>query len=113
MKVGLIRCLQTETVCPAFKCIKAIAGNEDAFSEIKEEITLLGITTCGGCPGKNAVLRAVNLVKLGAQAIALASCIGKDSPAPIAMGCPHFAAMKAAIEKKVDQQVRVFEYTHN
>ena len=113
MKVGLIRCLQTETVCPAYKCIKAIAGKQDAFSEIKEDTTLLGITTCGGCPGKNAVLRAVNLVKLGAQAIALASCIGQDKPTPIGMGCPHFAAMKAAIEKRVGPQVQVFEYTHN
>ena len=113
MKIGLIRCLQTETVCPAFKCIKVIAEQEDAFSEIKEETTLLGITTCGGCPGKNAVLRAANLVKMGAQAIALASCIGKGSPTPIGMTCPHFAVMKAAIEKKVGPQVRVFEYTHN
>lgn len=58
MKVGLIRCLQTEDMCPATTCIKAMDKKVLAFKGIEEDIELIGVNTCGGCPGKKAVTRA-------------------------------------------------------
>lgn len=57
MKVGLIRCMQTEDICSATVCLKAIREKSGAF-QTDEQVDLLGISACGGCPGKRAVIRA-------------------------------------------------------
>ena len=86
MKVGLIRCLQTEDMCPATTCFSVMKLNKLAFENITEDVEIIGINTCGGCPGKKAVTRAVEMVKRGADTIALASCITKGNP--IGFPCP-------------------------
>lgn len=111
MKLGLIRCLQTESMCPATGCFKAMRDPSGAFAGIEEELVLVGVSTCGGCPGKNAVPRAAQMVKNGAEAIVLASCISKGSP--VGMPCPHFAEMKQAIQKRIGAEGPMFDYTHN
>ena len=98
MKIGLIRCLQTEDMCPATTDLKVIRNKKGAFEGIEDEIELIGINTCGGCPGKKAVTRAEEMVERGADAIVLASCITKGNP--IGFACPHAAVMKEAIAKK-------------
>lgn len=69
MKLGLIRCLQTEDMCPATTDLKFIKARKGAFEGITEDIELIGITTCGGCPGKKAMTRAVEMVERGADTI--------------------------------------------
>ncbi|MTI61830.1 MAG: CGGC domain-containing protein [Firmicutes bacterium] len=110
MKVGLIRCLQTEDMCPGTTCFKVIDKKKLAFENVEEDIELVGVNTCGGCPGKKAVARSVEMVKRGADIIALASCIGKGTP--IGFNCPNFENMKEAIKVQVGEEVRLIEYTH-
>lgn len=66
-----------------------------AFAESGEEIELVGFINCGGCPGKKTVLRVRELVRRGADAIALASCISKGTP--IGYPCPFAQKMKELI----------------
>ena len=77
MKLGIIRCAQTEDFCPGTADFKTIQAKAGAFAGVTEPIELIGFVSCGGCPGKKAVLRAKELVKRGADTIAFASCIKK------------------------------------
>ena len=110
MKVGLIRCMQTEDMCPATACFKVMNKKKLAFEGIEEDIEVVGVNTCGGCPGKKAVTRAAEMVKRGADTIALASCIFRGTP--IGFPCPHAEQMKNAIEKKVGDSIKIIDYTH-
>jgi len=110
MKIGLIRCLQTEDMCPGTTCFKVMSINKLAFKDIEDDIEIVGVNTCGGCPGKKSVTRAAEMVKRGAEAIAFASCITKGNP--IGFACPHAEQMIAAVEKKVGESVKIFDYTH-
>lgn len=65
MKVGLIRCMQTEDMCPGTTDFKVMKEKKCAFEGIEEEIEVIGVNTCGGCPGKKAVIRAAEMVKRG------------------------------------------------
>ena len=110
MKVGLIRCMQTEDMCPTTTCLKVMKEKKLAFDGIGEDIEIVGVNTCGGCPGKKAVTRAAEMVKRGADTIVLASCIFKGTP--IGYPCPHAQAMKNAIAKKLGDSVKIIDYTH-
>jgi predicted metal-binding protein len=110
MKVGLIRCLQTEDMCPATTCFKVMKEKKLAFECVSEDIEIVGVNTCGGCPGKKAVTRAAEMVKRGADTIVLASCITKGNP--IGFACPHAEQMKNAIAKKVGDSIKIIDYTH-
>jgi predicted metal-binding protein len=110
MKVGLIRCMQTEDMCPATTCFKVMNTKKLAFAGVDEDIEVIGVNTCGGCPGKKAVTRAAEMVKRGADTIVLASCITKGNP--IGFPCPHAEQMKNAIVKKVGDSVKIIDYTH-
>lgn len=110
MKVGIIRCLQTEDMCPGTGDFKAIREKTGAFEGITEDIEIIGVNTCGGCPGKKAVSRTKEMVKRGADAIAFASCISKGTP--IGYPCPFAQKMKQAVENNLDSNIIIFEYTH-
>ncbi|NMA49183.1 MAG: CGGC domain-containing protein [Tissierellia bacterium] len=110
MKVGLIRCMQTEDMCPGTTDFKVMKEKKCAFEGIEEEIEVIGVNTCGGCPGKKAVTRAAEMVKRGADTIVLASCITKGNP--IGFACPYAQQMRAAIEKKVGEIIKIIDYTH-
>lgn len=110
MKVGLIRCMQTEDMCPATTCFKVMKEKKLAFDGITENIEVVGVNTCGGCPGKKAVTRAAEMVKRGADTIVLASCISRGTP--IGFPCPHAQMMKDAIVKKLGNSIRIIDYTH-
>ena len=98
MKLGIIRCMQTEDYCPGTADFQAARLHMGAFAQVEEEIEIVGFTSCGGCPGKKAVLRARELVKRGADAIAFASCIQKGTP--IGYPCPFHQKMQELVEKK-------------
>lgn len=53
MKVGIIRCMQTEDYCPGTGDFKAIQERTGAFAGIEEKIEIIGFSNCGGCPAKN------------------------------------------------------------
>ena len=110
MKLGIIRCMQTEDYCPGTADFRAIREKRGAIEGIAEEIELVGFCNCGGCPGKKAVLRARELVKRGADTIAFASCIQKGTP--LGYPCPFARKMKAIVEADLPDTVRLLDYTH-
>ena len=110
MKLGIIRCVQTEDYCPGTRDFKTIREKLGAFEGVEEDIELVGFCSCGGCPGKKAVLRARLLAERGADTIAFASCIQKGTP--IGYPCPFAKKMKELIEKDLGGKVRLLDYTH-
>lgn len=110
MKLGIIRCMQTEDFCPGTADFKAIKNHTGVFAETDEEIELVGFCNCGGCPGKKAVLRARELVRRGADTIAFASCIRNGKP--IDYPCPFAKKMEQAVRKDLGEDIKILEYTH-
>ena len=96
MKLGLIRCKETENFCPGTRDFQTIKEKSGALSYVKEDIEIIGFIDCGGCPGKVAILRARELVKRGADTIAFTSCIGKGTP--IGYPCPFAKKMKELLK---------------
>ena len=110
MKVGIIRCMQTEDYCPGTTDFKMIREKQGVFADVQEDIELVGFANCGGCPGKKAVLRAKELVRRGADTIVFASCIFKGTP--IGYPCPFAKKMKETIQKSLPEDVKYLDYTH-
>jgi predicted metal-binding protein len=110
MKVGLIRCMQTEDMCPGTTDFKVMKEKKGAFTGVEGEIELIGVNTCGGCPGKKAVTRAAEMVRRGADTIVFASCITKGTP--IGFPCPHAQAMRDAIARNLGNAIKIIDYTH-
>lgn len=110
MKLGIIRCMQTEDYCPGTGDFAAIRDKTGVFADSPDEITLIGFINCGGCPAKRTVLRARELVARGCDTIAFASCIQKGTP--IGYPCPFAKKMKEIIINDLGDQVRILDYTH-
>ena len=110
MKLGIIRCMQTEDMCPGTTDFKAIRDKFGVFADLEEDIELVGFVNCGGCPAKKAVLRAKLLVERGADTICFASCIQKGTP--IGYPCPFAKRMKQIVQEAVGPQIRILDYTH-
>ena len=107
--MGIIRCQQTEDLCPGTTDFKVAREGRFAFSETGEA-EVIGFVSCGGCPGKKAVERAKIMASRGAKAIAFASCIFKGTP--IGFPCPHAEQMRNAVRKALDDNIKVLDYTH-
>ena len=110
MKLGIIRCMQTEDFCPGTGDFNAVRNKTGIFAGIEENIEIVGFTNCGGCPGKKTVLRARELVKRGADTIVFASCIQKGTP--IGYPCPFAKKMRTIVENDLGDNVRLLDYTH-
>ena len=95
MKLGIIRCMQTEDYCPGTTDFRLLAAHEGAFQNIPEPIE------------DQAALRARLLVERGADAIAFASCIGKGTP--IGYPCPFFRKMLELVKQELPEGAKVFE----
>ena len=91
-KVGIIRCQQTEDLCPGTTDFVTAAKGKGSF-EAFGECQIVGFV----------------LVDRGAEAVALASCIGKGSP--IGFPCPNREQMVQAIRAKIGD-IPLLEYTH-
>jgi len=102
--------MQTEDFCPGSADFIMVRDKKGAFEGVDEEINIVGFTSCGGCPGKKAALRAQMLVERGADTIVFASCIQKGTP--IGYPCPFATEMKALVENIVGGGVRILDYTH-
>lgn len=109
MKVGLIRCLETEGECGGGHCFQTIENQEGAFTEIEEEIELVGMASCGGCPGDRVTKKITLMKEAGAEAVVLGSCIKMGTP--IGFSCPNVAEIKAQI-KAVDAELEIIDWTH-
>ena len=110
MKVGIIRCMQTEDFCPGTTDFRMIREKKGAFEGVEEDIEIIGFINCGGCPGKKAVLRARELVNRGADSIAFASCMINWTP--IGYSCPFAKRMKDVIQNDLGDGIRLIDYTH-
>lgn len=110
MRLGIIRCMQTEDFCPGTTDFKMVRERKGAFEGIIEDIEIIGFVNCGGCPGKKSVLRARELVKRGADTIAFASCIQKGTP--IGYPCPFAKKMKEIIKNDLGESIRILDYTN-
>ena len=110
MKVGIIRCMQTEDYCPGTTDFRMMRERKGVFEGVEEEIELIGFTSCGGCPGKKSILRVRELVKRGADTIAFASCIQRG--APIGYPCPFAKKMRDLVSKEVGDKIKILDYTH-
>ena len=110
MKLGIIRCQQTEAYCPGSMDFKVISKRMGAFEGIEEDIIINGFVSCGGCPGKQINLRIREYIKRGTDTIAFASCMSKGTP--IGFKCPHYEAIMAAVKKEFGDQIKILEYTH-
>ncbi|CDX00274.1 putative metal-binding protein [Desulfitobacterium sp. LBE] len=110
MKVGIIRCMQTEDYCPGTTDFRMVREKKGVFEGVEEDIELVGFINCGGCPAKKAILRARELVKRGADTIVFASCIQRGNP--IGYPCPFAKKMKDLIVKDFGEQIKFLDYTH-
>jgi predicted metal-binding protein len=109
MKVGIIRCQQTEIYCPATTCLLNAAHGEGGFSEIGS-VEVIGINNCGGCPGKQIYSRAMDMKERGAERIVLASCITRGAPSYLEYPCPFAERLKRIVKEKV--KVDTIDWTH-
>jgi predicted metal-binding protein len=97
-------------MCPGTMDFKIIKEKKCAFEGITEDIDIIGMVSCGGCPGKKAVTRAEEMVKRGADTIVLASCITIGHP--IGVPCPHATTIEDSIKKRLGNDVNIINYTH-
>lgn len=75
VKVGVFTCGRYRN-CAAGKCFKAARDKEGAFKRYGDkEIEIVGMTTCGGCPGGNIEYAPEEMKKNGAEVIHLATCL--------------------------------------
>ena len=110
MKVGIIRCMQTEDYCPGTADFRAMRSRSGVFEGVAEDIELVGFTNCGGCPGKRVPLRVRELVKRGADTIVFASCIKKGTP--IGYPCPFAKRLADLAAAEAGEGVRILDWTH-
>lgn len=114
MKVGILRCQQTEDICAGRADFKAAASRMGAFAELAtdgEPVEIVGFVSCGGCPGRRAPERAKRMVKTGAEAILLASCIGHGKP--YGANCPNLESMASSVRKVLPEDVPLWTRTHD
>lgn len=110
MKVGIIRCMQTEDYCPGTADFVAIRNKSGAFAKLDGDAELIGFTNCGGCPGKRSLLKAKLLIDRGVEAIAFASCIKKGTP--MGYPCPFANKMISMVKERFGNQVIILEESH-
>lgn len=108
-KVGIIRCQQTEDMCPGTTDFSVASEGLAAFKACGP-VKIVGFVSCGGCPGKRSVARAEMMVKRGAEIIVMASCITKGNP--IGFPCPHSRQMIDSIKNKIGEQITIIDWTH-
>lgn len=107
MKIGIIKCEETLDHCPSTGCFWAIKEKKGKFRDYKS-IEIIGLTTCGGCPGRKIVARVRNMKKRGAEVVHLGMCMVEPHPEP--PKCPFIQEIKKALKERVD--IKIVEGTH-
>ncbi|MBN2106800.1 MAG: CGGC domain-containing protein [Deltaproteobacteria bacterium] len=109
MKAGIIRCQQTEDICPGDIDFKFAQTGQGAFAETGP-VEIIGFVSCGGCPGKKVLQRAKLLVRKGVDMIVLASCMSRGNP--LGFPCPHFQQIRNMLGEKIPQSIKILDWTH-
>ena len=65
MKIGIIRCQQTEDYCPGTTDFRIVREKKGVFEGIKEDIEIIGFINCGGCPAKKQSSEQENWLSVG------------------------------------------------
>jgi predicted metal-binding protein len=101
-KIGIIICDRYKS-CACGKCLKSLKLRHGAFERYKnEDVELVGITSCGGCPGGNVEYVPEEMKKNGAEIIHLATGLIVGYPP-----CPRVSYFKKFIEAKYQLEVVV------
>ena len=109
LKVGIIRCQQTEDLCPGTTDFKIAKEGKCCFEEVGP-VEIIGFVSCGGCPGKRIIPRIKMMIDRGIEGIVLASCLKKGTP--LNFPCPHFDKIIQVVNEKYSEKLKVFEWTH-
>lgn len=109
MKVGFIRCQQTEDLCPGTMDMQLARQGKGVFEPFGP-VEVIGFVSCGECCGKRAAARAKVFADRGAEAIVFTSCIMKGTP--IGFPCPHWTAMREAVARKLEGKATILEWSH-
>ncbi len=109
MKIGLIRCRQSEEECGGIHCFKCIENKEGALADIEGNLELVGVATCGGCPGGKIKKRVEMMDEAGADAVVFGSCIKLGTP--IDFSCPHLEKLKREAKEAAD--IEIISWTHH
>lgn len=102
--MGLVRCEAAMRICPGTSCFRAIRERTGSFARYSdEEIEIIGMAPCGGCPGSDAVRQAAEMVRRGADVIVMCTCMIK--PIPSGPVCKYSEEISDAIRKKTDVDI--------
>jgi predicted metal-binding protein len=95
-KVGIIICGRYQD-CGGGKCFRAMRERVGGFARYPkdEELTLVGYSYCGGCPGGNIEYVPEEMIKNGAEVIHLATGLIVGYPP-----CPRIRQFKDFIETR-------------
>ena len=106
MKVGIIICDRYRT-CGGGKCFRSVRERAGAFARYPkdEPLEVVGFSTCAGCPGGNVEYVPEEMIKNGAEAIHLATCLVVGYPP-----CPWLEYFQSFIGERYG--VRVVVGTH-
>lgn len=96
VNIGIIICARYST-CGAGKCLRALRERRGGFARYAEEknVSIVGFTSCGGCPGGNVEYVPAEFLKNGATVVHLATGLVVGYPP-----CPYITQFKAFIESR-------------
>lgn len=95
VKLGIIICNRYHA-CAGGKCFRALQAREGAFRLYKgQDVTLVGYTTCGGCPGGNVEYAPEEMKKNGADVVHLATGMVVGYPP-----CPYIDQFCKFVEQR-------------
>jgi predicted metal-binding protein len=99
-KIGIIICDRYHT-CAVVKCFLSLKDRAGAFARYgKEQVELVGYTTCGGCPGGNVEYAPEEMKNNGAEVVHLATGLVVGYPP-----CPHLDYFREFIPRKYGMEV--------
>lgn len=100
-KIGIVICGRYQT-CGGGKCLRAMRERVGAFARYSkgEELSLVGYSFCGGCPGGNIEYVPEEMKTNGAEVIHLATGLVVGYPP-----CPRIRAFKSFIESHYGLEV--------
>jgi len=95
MKIGITICHRYRR-CAGGKCFRALQKREGAFSLYRDkETTLVGYTTCDGCPGGNIEYAPEEMIRNGVDVIHLATGLIVGYPP-----CPRIGFFRDFIQSR-------------
>jgi len=106
--LAVVRCERVSEACPGSACLLALQGRKVKFKDYGDNMKLVAVFTCGGCPGRRISRLLNNLMKtVNVDVVHLSSCMVKEDYQP---PCPHKAAIIKMIQSK---GLNVVEGTHH